>query len=72
MFPYFAHLKAESSGSAAAQGAFRVVCDTYVSKGDGTEIVHNAPFFGEDDLRVCLANGEGSSFWCFVQRIAAK
>ncbi len=29
-----------------------VVCDTYVSMGDGTGIVHIAPAFGEDDNRV--------------------
>ena len=90
MFPYFSHLKIQSSSSRGAsvgngvsesangtgsagsgsssqqglglnpktqKGAFRVVCDTYVIRGDGTEIVHNAPFFGEDDLRVCLAKG---------------
>ena len=29
-----------------------VVCDTYVSMGDGTGIVHIAPAFGEDDANV--------------------
>ncbi len=33
--------------------AFFVVCDDYVTTGDGTGIVHTAPAFGEDDNRVC-------------------
>ncbi|KAJ7594319.1 tRNA synthetases class I-domain-containing protein [Mycena floridula] len=37
--------------------AFRVVVDTYVTAGDGTGIVHQAPAFGEDDHRIALANG---------------
>lgn len=37
--------------------AFKVLSDTYVSDSDGTGIVHQAPAFGEDDYRVCLANG---------------
>ena len=32
---------------------FRVVSDGYVSNTAGTAIVHQAPGFGEDDLRVC-------------------
>lgn len=36
--------------------AFRVVQDNYVTDSDGTGIVHQAPAFGEDDHRVCLAN----------------
>lgn len=32
--------------------AFYVVCDDYVSMGDGTGIVHTAPAFGEDDARI--------------------
>lgn len=32
--------------------AYYVVCDTYVTMGDGTGIVHIAPAFGEDDARV--------------------
>ncbi|KAH9507476.1 hypothetical protein Btru_058192 [Bulinus truncatus] len=38
-------------------GAFRVLVDTYVTTDTGTGIVHQAPYFGEDDQRVCLANG---------------
>jgi len=41
----------------AGQGAFRVVADSYVSSDSGTGLVHMAPGFGEDDLRVCLREG---------------
>ncbi|KAJ1680337.1 isoleucine--tRNA ligase [Spiromyces aspiralis] len=37
--------------------AWRVLADEYVSDEDGTGIVHQAPAFGEDDYRVCAANG---------------
>jgi isoleucyl-tRNA synthetase len=37
---------------AAAEGAFRVVMDDYVTVADGTGIVHQAPAYGEDDHRV--------------------
>lgn len=37
--------------------AFRVLADEYVTDSDGTGIVHQAPAFGEDDYRVCTANG---------------
>ena len=36
---------------------FSVVCDNYVSETAGTSIVHQAPGFGEDDLRVCTHHG---------------
>ncbi|CAN8077198.1 unnamed protein product [Agarophyton chilense] len=36
--------------------AFRVLQDEYVTDSDGTGIVHQAPAFGEDDHRVCIAN----------------
>jgi len=32
--------------------AFYVTCDTYVTMGDGTGVVHIAPAFGEDDAKV--------------------
>ena len=35
---------------------FRVLSDTYVTDDAGTGIVHQAPAFGEDDYRVCLAH----------------
>lgn len=38
-------------------GAFKVLADDYVTSDAGTGIVHQAPYFGEDDNRVCLANG---------------
>lgn len=49
LFPYFAHLK--------ASGAFAVVSDGYVTDDSGTGVVHQAPAFGEDDYRVCIAAG---------------
>ncbi|XP_064473466.1 isoleucine--tRNA ligase, cytoplasmic-like [Ornithodoros turicata] len=49
IFPYFAKYK--------TQGAFKVLCDNYVTDDSGTGVVHQAPYFGEDDYRVCLANG---------------
>lgn len=36
---------------------FQVLSDTYVTDDSGTGIVHQAPGFGEDDYRVCLAHG---------------
>ncbi|MDT8397903.1 MAG: isoleucine--tRNA ligase [Pseudomonadales bacterium] len=47
LFPYFAEL--------AAEGAFRVHADDYVTTDSGTGIVHLAPAFGEDDYRVMKA-----------------
>ncbi|VEL34886.1 unnamed protein product [Protopolystoma xenopodis] len=40
----------------STHGAFRILCDTYVTEDTGTGIVHQAPYFGEDDYRICLAN----------------
>ncbi|KAL3312459.1 Isoleucine--tRNA ligase, cytoplasmic, partial [Cichlidogyrus casuarinus] len=48
MFDYFKD--SVSSG-------FRVLCDEYVTEDAGTGVVHQAPYFGEDDFRVCLTNG---------------
>jgi len=50
LFDYFKEIGQE-------MGAFRVLTDTYVTKDAGTGVVHQAPYFGEDDQRVCLANG---------------
>ncbi|KAL7722421.1 isoleucine--tRNA ligase [Entamoeba marina] len=47
LFPYFKHLTT----------CFRLVSDDYVLSDSGTGIVHQAPGFGEDDYRVCLAHG---------------
>ncbi|XP_003739104.1 isoleucine--tRNA ligase, cytoplasmic [Galendromus occidentalis] len=49
ILPYFEKLK--------AKGSFRVLCDGYVTSESGTGVVHQAPYFGEDDYRVCLLNG---------------
>lgn len=49
IFNYFSYMK--------KQGAFHVVVDEYVTTESGTGIVHQAAYFGEDDYRVCLANG---------------
>lgn len=38
-------------------GAFRVLNDNYVTADSGTGVVHQAPYFGEDDYRCCLAAG---------------
>ncbi|XP_024082697.1 isoleucine--tRNA ligase, cytoplasmic isoform X2 [Cimex lectularius] len=46
LFNYFAHLKQ----------CFRVLTDTYVTEESGTGVVHMAPYFGEDDNRICLNN----------------
>lgn len=50
MFDYFVD-------TMGPRGAFQVLNDDYVSEDNGVGIVHQAPFFGEDDHRVCLANG---------------
>jgi len=49
LFPYFVHME--------LKGAFQVLVDDYVNEESGTGIVHQAPYFGEDDYRVCLAAG---------------
>lgn len=46
LFNYYEDLK--------SRGAFKVLCDGYVTTDSGVGIVHQAPFFGEDDHRVCL------------------
>ena len=47
--------------------AFIVVSDSYVTKENGTGIVHIAPAFGEDDNRVCMKNDIA-----FVQFVDSK
>ncbi len=47
LFPYFSGIK----------NAFRILVDDYVTTDEGTGIVHQAPAYGEDDFRVCLAHG---------------
>lgn len=48
-FPYFQNLR--------EKGAFIILNDTYVTAETGTGIVHQAPYFGEDDYRCCLEGG---------------
>lgn len=50
LFPYFADQK--------AKGAFKILDGSdFIEEGSGTGVVHMAPAFGEDDQRVCAANG---------------
>lgn len=39
------------------KGAFKVITGDFVTTEDGTGIVHTAPTFGADDMRVAKANG---------------
>ncbi|XP_044012686.1 isoleucine--tRNA ligase, cytoplasmic [Aphidius gifuensis] len=48
-FNYFENLR--------SKGAFKILNDTYVTAETGTGIVHQAPYFGEDDYRCCLEAG---------------
>ncbi len=43
--------------SHTSSNCYRVVCDPYVSTEDGTGLVHCAPAFGEDDMRICAREG---------------
>ncbi|CAH0563614.1 unnamed protein product [Brassicogethes aeneus] len=45
-FPYYKHLT----------HCFKILADDYVTNTTGTGVVHQAPYFGEDDYRVCLKN----------------
>ncbi len=77
--PLFPETEAEVkriSPANAAQKAHFVVCDDYVTMGDGTGVVHIAPAFGEDDYKVGkkyslpvvqLVNERG----CFDERFAS-
>ncbi len=48
LFPYFAN----------HPNAFKVLDGSdFIEEGAGTGIVHMAPAFGEDDMRICAANG---------------
>lgn len=44
-------------GTEGSEQYWRVISDKYVTDDAGTGIVHQAPAFGEDDYRVCLAHG---------------
>lgn len=53
--PLFAETSAEIKRISPANSQLRahfVVCDGYVTMGDGTGVVHIAPAFGEDDYKV--------------------
>jgi isoleucyl-tRNA synthetase len=52
LFDYYA-----DSEKFETSNAWTVLVDDYVGDGDGTGIVHQAPAYGEDDQRVCLAAG---------------
>ena len=51
LFPYAQNSKVDTTR------CYRILADDYVSETDGTGIVHLAPAYGEDDQRICLANG---------------
>ncbi|XP_072522622.1 isoleucine--tRNA ligase, cytoplasmic [Salminus brasiliensis] len=46
LFEYFVKCK--------ENGAFSVLVDNYVREEEGTGVVHQAPYFGADDFRVCM------------------
>ncbi|KAM9206671.1 isoleucine--tRNA ligase, cytoplasmic isoform 2-T2 [Dugong dugon] len=46
LFDYFLKYK--------ENGAFTVLVDNYVREEEGTGVVHQAPYFGADDYRVCV------------------
>ncbi|XP_062589375.1 LOW QUALITY PROTEIN: isoleucine--tRNA ligase, cytoplasmic-like [Saccostrea cucullata] len=50
IFPYFKYMREKTD-------AFRVLMDDYVTAESGTGVVHQSPYFGEDDYRVCLRYG---------------
>lgn len=52
LFDYYADASTWGTGS-----AWRILVDDYVSTGDGTGIVHQAPAYGEDDQRITEAAG---------------
>lgn len=49
LFPFFPEME--------SKGAYTVFADSYVTDDSGTGVVQCAPFFGEDDYRVCVDNG---------------
>ena len=55
LFDYFSPDGPHATESAAQY--WQVMNDTYVTDDSGTGIVHQAPAFGEDDYRVCMAAG---------------
>lgn len=75
LFDYYAD--AETWGT---ENAWRILVDDYVTVGDGTGIVHQAPAYGEDDQRVAGAAGiptilsldEGGRFLPTVTDVAGE
>uniref|UniRef100_A0A3Q2UHY5 Isoleucine--tRNA ligase, cytoplasmic n=1 Tax=Fundulus heteroclitus TaxID=8078 RepID=A0A3Q2UHY5_FUNHE len=51
--PIFSFCFSTSPPKCAEKGAFQVVTDNYVKEEEGTGVVHQAPYFGADDYRVC-------------------
>lgn len=56
LFPFFSEM-ADPTHPDTPAGAFRILADAYVTADSGTGVVHCAPAFGEDDMRVCLEGG---------------
>ncbi|GAB3616942.1 isoleucine--tRNA ligase [Okibacterium endophyticum] len=52
LFDYYADAEVWNTGN-----AWQILVDDYVTTTDGTGIVHQAPAYGEDDQRICEANG---------------
>lgn len=57
VFDFFLGKGSEGRSPSTGDGPFRVVAADFVSLEDGTGIVHLAPAFGEDDMRVGQASG---------------
>jgi isoleucyl-tRNA synthetase len=64
LFPYFANVCCYKlywiiihKFLTKRSNSFIMLTDGYVTDDSGTGIVHQAPAFGEDDNRVCLAHG---------------
>lgn len=41
-------------------GAFKVVTDGYVTEESGTGVVHQAPYFGEVNFKLCIVSSLNS------------
>ena len=54
--PLFDYFQADFGSDKPDAGAWRVCCDGYVTADSGTGVVHQAPYFGADDFRVCIDN----------------
>ena len=57
MFPYFDTPERRAEGAAPGPHAWTVIEGDFVTTEDGTGLVHIAPAFGEDDMRVCQEAG---------------